>query len=287
MFDPRTNRYPYPERTDRHYLEIHKDRGFVFDSSYPYVDRSRMFRFRQAMTRLLLNTVVFPLATIRLGLKIEGRENISKYKDVLDCGVVSVCNHVHMWDYIAVMKAIRPYRSNLLAWAPNINGENGTLIRMVGGIPIPEDTVAGQKAFLKAISSLLNENGWLHIYAEGSMWEYYQPVRPFKRGASLIAVSNDKPVIPLGFSYREPGWIRKHIFKQIACLTLHIGEPLYPDKSLKPKEREKDLTIRANRAVCTLAGIDPDKNIYEPEFNDSKRIDYYTKEYGVGYKGSW
>ena len=287
MFDPRTNRYPYPERTDRHYHEIHKDRGFVFDSSYPYVDKSRMFRFRQAMTRLLLNTVVFPLATIRLGLKIEGRENIRKYKDVLDCGVVSVCNHVHMWDYIAVMKAIRPYRSNLLAWAPNINGENGTLIRMVGGIPIPEDTVAGQKAFLKAISSLLNKNGWLHIYAEGSMWEYYQPVRPFKRGASLIAVSNDKPVIPLGFSYREPGWIRKHIFKQIACLTLHIGKPLYPDKSLKPKEREKDLTIRANRAVCTLAGIDPDKNIYEPEFNDSKRIDYYTKEYGVGYKGSW
>ena len=287
MFDPRTNRYPYPEQTDRHYLEIHKDRGFVFDSSYPYVDKSKMFRFRQALTRLLLNTVVFPLATIRLGLKIEGRENIRKYKDVLDCGVVSVCNHVHMWDYIAVMKAIRPYRSNLLAWAPNINGENGTLIRMVGGIPIPEDTVAGQKAFLKAISNLLNEHGWLHIYAEGSMWEYYQPIRPFKRGASLIAVSNDKPVIPLGFSYREPGWIRKHIFKQIACFTLHIGEPIYPDKTLKLKEREKDLTIRANRAVCTLVGIDPDKNIYEPEFNDSKRIDYYTKEYGVGYKGSW
>lgn len=287
MFDPRTNRYPYPEQTDRHYLEIHKDRGFVFDSSYPYVDKSKMFRFRQALTRLLLNTVVFPLATIRLGLKIEGRENIRKYKDVLDCGVVSVCNHVHMWDYIAVMKAIRPYRSNLLAWAPNINGENGTLIRMVGGIPIPEDTVAGQKAFLKALSNLLNEHGWLHIYAEGSMWEYYQPIRPFKRGASLIAVSNDKPVIPLGFSYREPGRLRKNIFKQIACFTLHIGEPIYPDKSLRPKDREKDLTLRANRAVCTLVGIDPDKNIYEPEFNDSKRIDYYTKEYGVGYKGSW
>ena len=46
MFDPRTNRYPYPEETDRHYLEIHKDRGIVFDSSYPYIDISGMFRFR-------------------------------------------------------------------------------------------------------------------------------------------------------------------------------------------------------------------------------------------------
>lgn len=102
----------------------------------------------------------------------------------------------------------------------------------------------------------------------------------------MIAVSNDKPVVPLGFSYREPGWIRKNIFRQTALFTLHIGEPLYPDKSLKPKERGKDLTIRANRAVCSLVGIDPDKNLYEPEFNDSKRVDYYTSTYGVGYKGS-
>lgn len=288
MFDPKTNRYPYPELTDKHYLEIHKDRGFVFDTKYPYIDKSSWFRFKQKMARLLLNVVVFPLATIRLGLKIEGRENLKKHKNIIDDGVISVCNHVHMWDYIAIMRGIRPVKPNLLAWDKNINGENGTLIRMVGGIPIPEKTVAGQKTFLKAISSLLNEDhGWLHIYAEGSMWEYYQPIRPFKRGAAMMAVSNDKPIIPLGFSYREPSWIRKTIFHQPGVFTLHIGEPLFPDKSLKPKDREKDLTIRANKAVCALVGIEPDKNIYEPVFNDSKRIDYYTDTYGVGYKGSW
>ena len=288
MFDPKTNRYPYPELTDKHYLEIHKDRGFVFDTKYPYIDKSSWFRFKQKMARLLLNVVVFPLATIRLGLKIEGRENLKKHKNIIDNGVISVCNHVHMWDYIAIMRGIRPVKPNLLAWDKNINGENGTLIRMVGGIPIPEKTVAGQKTFLKAISSLLNEDhGWLHIYAEGSMWEYYQPIRPFKRGAAMMAVSNDKPIIPLGFSYREPSWIRKTIFHQPGVFTLHIGEPLFPDESLKPKDREKDLTIRANKAVCALVGIEPYKNIYEPVFNDSKRIDYYTDTYGVGYKGSW
>ena len=286
MFDPRTNRYPYPEITDRHYLEIHKDRGLVFDASYPYIDRSKWFVFRQNVVRFLLNVVVFPATVIRLGLKVEGRENIKKHKAILDNGVISVCNHVHMWDYLAVMKAIRPHRPNLLVWDKNVNGENGTLIRLVGGIPIPENSVAAQKAHLKAISGLLNEHGWLHIYAEGSMWEYYQPVRPFKRGAAMIAVSNDKPIIPLGFSYREPGWIRRHIFRQIAVFTLHVGEPIFPDENLKPKEREQDLTIRSHRAVCSLVGIDPDKSMYESEFNDSKRIDYYTDTYGVGYKGS-
>ena len=287
-FDPKTDRFPYPENTDRHYLEVHKDRGIVFDTDYPYIDRSRAFRFKQELIRILLNILVFPLCRIRLGLKIEGRENLKKHRDVLNNGTLSVANHVHMWDYLSIMRAIRPYRSNLLSWAPNINGENGTLIRMVGGIPIPEGNTAATKTYLKVMRNLLiKDHGWLHIYSEGSMWEYYRPIRPFKRGASHIACDCGKPVLPLAFSYREPGWIRKHVFRQIAMFTLRIGEPLFPDKDLSPKEREKDLTNRTHDAVCTLAGIDPKENIYSPLFGeDSKRVDYYTSTYGVGYKGS-
>ena len=40
MFDPKTNRYPYPVDTDRHYLEVKKDKGIVFDADYPYIDNS-------------------------------------------------------------------------------------------------------------------------------------------------------------------------------------------------------------------------------------------------------
>lgn len=287
MFDPKTDRFPYPPETDKHYLKVHMDRGIVFDTEYPYIDRSKVFLFRQGVVRFLLNAFVFRIAAIRMGLKIEGRENIRKYKDVLKNGVVSVANHVHMWDYIAVMTAIRPFRSNLLAWAPNVNGENGTLIRMVGGIPIPEGNTAATKTYLKVMRDLLqNRHGWLHIYAEGSMWEYYRPVRPFKRGAAHIACDSDKPILPLGFSYREPGWIRKHIFRQIATFTLHVGEPLFPNKELNAKEREKDLLIRSHEAVCRLVGIDPEENLYPAVFDNSKRIDYYTTTYGVGYKGS-
>ena len=286
-FDPKTDRFPYPENTDRHYLEVHKDRGIVFDTDYPYIDRSSAFRFKQELIRILLNILVFPLCRIRLGLKIEGRENLKIHRDVLNNGTLSVANHVHMWDYLSIMRAIRPYRSNLLSWAPNINGENGTLIRMVGGIPIPDSNIAATKTYLKAVRNLLqNDHGWLHIYPEGSMWEYYAPVRPFKRGAAHIAVDMNKPILPLGFSYRKPGWIRKHIFRQIACFTLRIGEPLFPNPALNPKERERDLTIRCHDAVCRLAGIEPEDNLYPPLFNDSKRIDYYTDTYGIGYKGS-
>ena len=275
MFDPKTNRYPYPENTDQHYLEIHKDRGIVFDESYPYIDKSGWFRFKQGVARIVLNVIIFPMTKIRLGLKVEGRENLKKHKGVLDNGVVSICNHVHLWDYFAVLKALRPYKPNVLVWEKNINGEDGVSIRLVGGIPLPENNADGQEACLLALDKFLSEHGWLHIYAEGSMWEYYAPIRPFKRGAAFMAVRNDKPVIPMGFSYREPGWVRKHVFHQIALFTLHIGEPIYSDKTLKPRERVNDLTVRANKAVCALVGINPDENVYEPVFNDSKRVDYY------------
>ena len=285
-FDPKTNKFPYPMETDKHYLEVHMDRGIVFDTEYPYIDRSKSFRFKQSLIRLLLNVVVFPLCRIRLGLRIEGRENLKKHKTILKEGAVSIANHVHMWDYIAVMRTIRPFRSNLLSWAPNINGENGTLIRMVGGIPIPDTGIAATKTYMKTVMDLLHGGGWLHIYAEGSMWEYYAPIRPFKPGVAHIACEAKRPVLPLAYTYREPGWIRKKLFRQIACFTLHIGEPIYADETLAKKEQRTDLTVRCHEAVCRLAGIDPKDNLYPPIFEQSKRIDYYTTEYGVGYKGS-
>ena len=118
------------------------------------------------------------------------------------------------------------------------------------------------------------------------MWEFYAPIRPFKLGASYYAIKCDKPILPLAFSYRKNGWLRK-LFKSLASFTLTIGEPIYPNKDLSFKESEADLTSRAHDEVCKLAGIDPNKNIYNKIYNNDKRIDYYTNEYGIGYKKSF
>ena len=287
FYDPQTNQYPYPLDTDKHYLVVKKNKGIVFDKNYPYIDKSKSFRFKFKFVRILLRLIVFPLVKIRLGHKVIGKENLKEYKDVIKNGVISVCNHVHMWDYLGILRAIKPIKPYILSWAPNINGENSFAIRMVGGIPIPEDDFHATVAYTKAIKNMLNDGGWLHVYSEGSMWEYYRPIRPFKRGAAYFATKFDKPILPLAYTYREPGWIRKKIFKQKALFTLHIGKPIYANKELPLSEQELDLTRRSHEEVCKLAGIDPEKNIYPPIFDNSKRVDYYTTEYGIGYKGSW
>ena len=74
FYDPQTNRYPYPEDTDKHYLSVKKNDGTVFDKNYPYVDESKKMKRKMWWTRLLLNILVFPLTYIRLGLKVDGKK---------------------------------------------------------------------------------------------------------------------------------------------------------------------------------------------------------------------
>ena len=285
MYDPKPTRYPFPEQTDQHYLVVKKNRGIVFDRNYPYVDQSKGFRFRRALFRIPLVCLAWPVCRIRLGLVLRGKENRKKFRDVLSGGLVSVSNHIHLWDFLAVMQYLYFRKPGILSWDKNINGENGTLIRMVGGIPIPVSDFRAVSAFGKAVDAYLKEGNWLHVCPEGSMWEFYQPIRPFKDGAFYIAYKAGVPILPMAFSYREPKGFWKLFYKQ-AFLTLNVGEPLTFNPDLSPSDAVEEMTVRAHHAVCNLAGIDPKQNLYPPLFRQTKRIDYYTTEYGKSEKPS-
>ena len=275
-FDPKPTKYPFPEQTDQHYLKVKKDNGLVFDEKYPYIDRSKRFRFQDKFVRFLLYFVGFLIAKIVLGLKVKGKKYIKEHKKDLKNGVVSISNHINLFDYMAILYIAKPIKPRTLVWAKNIKGENSWFIRHVGGIPIPEDNLKGGLRYYKVVNDFLaKENGWLHIYAEGSMWEYYRPIRPFKRGAAFFAVKNNKPILPIAFTYRKCGWLRRFLFKTNASVTLNIGELVYPNLELSEKEAIKDLTIRAHNEVCKLAGFKPGENIYNPIFNNDKKINYY------------
>ena len=260
---PKNLKYPYPIDTAEHYLKIKMDRGFIFDENYPYIDNSKAFKRKQLFVRFLLNFIVFPLTRIKMGLKIIGKENLTK--DLFNDGLILVSNHIHMWDYIAIMKALKPHHTNVLVWDKNVNDKDGNLVRLVGGIPIPKK-LSGTKAYFKAINDLLNNKGILHIYAEGSMWEYYPYIRPFKSGFATIAMKNNKNVLPIGFSYRKPSWFRKYIMHQEASITLNIGQVIKIDGLNK-----EELINECHNKVCNLAFID--NNPYEAIYNNSKRID--------------
>ena len=274
MFHPHSKKYPYTEYTDQHYLVVKKNNGLVFDDKYPYVDNSFKAKFVAFWTRVVLYILVWPiLCFFMMGLRIKGRKKLKYYKDQLKNGAVTISNHIHLWDYIANMKALRPRKTNVIIWAPNIRGENGKMMRAVGGIPIPDDNKEGTRAFNEAIGKLLEKEAWLHVYSEGSMWEYYPYIRPFKLGAFSLACRYNKPILPLGFSFRKPSWIRKHVFRQDAAITLTIGDPIFKDDSLPESEQRIDLARRTHEAICRLANIEDGQNLYPPIFDHNKRAE--------------
>jgi len=274
MFHPHSKKYPYTEYTDQHYLIVKKNNGLVFDANYPYLEDSFKLNTAKFWTRVLLYILIWPiLCFFMMGLRVKGRKNLKYYKEQLAHGAVTVSNHIHLWDYIANMKALRPRKTNVIVWAPNIRGENGKMMRAVGGIPIPDASKEGSRAFNEALGKLLENDGWLQIYAEGSMWEYYPYIRPFKLGAFSLACRYNKPVLPLGFSFRKPSWIRKHIFRQDAAITLTVGEPLFKDDSLPEAEQRIDLARRTHEEICKLSGLKEGENLYPPIFDNSKRAE--------------
>jgi 1-acyl-sn-glycerol-3-phosphate acyltransferase len=181
MFDPKTTKYPYPENTDGHYIKIKHNNGLVFNKEYPYVNNSKWFKFKAWWFRILLVLIILPVVRIRLGYKVVGKENLKKHKDVISNGVISCCNHVHYWDYLGILSTIIRYQPKYLVWADNIRGSLGSMMRLTGGIPIPDDDLSASIACSKAVGEYLENAGWLHIFGEGSMWEYYKPIRPFKK----------------------------------------------------------------------------------------------------------
>ncbi len=149
MFDPKTKKYPYTEYTDGHYIILKKDDGTVFDKDYDYLPNNFSFKFVRFFFGIFIRTIVLLVVRIRMGLRVHGRKNLKIHKDAINKGVISVCNHVHYWDYLGIYYGIRYHKPKHLVWANNVCGSLGGAIKLLGGIPIPVGNLGGSIAFTK------------------------------------------------------------------------------------------------------------------------------------------
>lgn len=243
----------YPQEPNQHMLEFTKLRDINFDAGYPYVDKSFKARLQSFLIYLGIFTLVFFLHPFCFGLKIKGKKNLKGYKKAFRNGAMTISNHVYRWDFLAIVQAL-----HRRLWVPakkeNICGKDGFLIRSVGGIPIPFGASA-MKAFNTALEELHKKKQWFHFFPESSSWPYYEPIRPFFKGAFSIAYNFDLPIIPMAFSYRKPKGLLKLFLKDKPAITLNIGCPLFFDKSLAPRMSQRKMLEVCHAKIVDLAGI--------------------------------
>ena len=186
--------------------------------------------------------------------------------------MITYCNHVLSWDYVLILKAIRPRLLHTISWKEIIESKYGKLIRLAGGMPVPTDSIRAMAKFNKDVCKVLEEKKWLHVFPEGSLWSYYPDIRPLKRATFKYSVKFNKPIIPMAISFRE----RKGIFKYTGkkpLPTLHIGEPILPDLSLPLDEAIDKMHKEAYHVMQGLVGIYPG----DPRYNTNQDINTWKK----------
>ncbi len=225
-----------------------------FDGTYTYLDKSLKFKIMHILIYLTTWLLAFPLNRIRFGLRIEGREKIRRNRKLFANGMMTVCNHVHRWDMICVLQAMR-YR---MAWIPMyaqpFRGKDGYLMKYIGGLAIPDEH-SGLRKFDKALNELHSGKKWFHIFPESCSWRFYAPLRPFKIGAFNMAYRFAIPVVPLMISFRpRTGW-RKLFGNGEPLITIRVGDPILPDLSAPRKEEAARMRDTAHKTMLDMAGI--------------------------------
>ena len=262
--------FTYPERSDAHMLTLKATREIKLDSDYEYLPHGFLFGVKRAAVAALLHTIVFPVMHLTHGLRIYGKENLRKHKKELKNGAITISNHVFMWDYLCVLKAIRPHISYFPAWKTNFESGFQPLMRIIGGIPIPEGDIHAMHKFKRSLDEVVESGKWLHVFPEGSLWYFYPDIRPLKPAVFQYAVKYQKPLIPISMSFRPRRGFRK-IFGKGPFVDLHIAEPMYADPTLPPREAAYELRARAYHVMQVMNGINPG----DPTYNVDQDIDNY------------
>ncbi len=265
--------YNYPDRSDEHMITVKHLRDTHFDENYPYLDKSVWYKIKRFFLRIGLYLIGFPLAWLRHGVKVHGRKQFKKNKKkYAKNGAITIANHVLMWDYLCILKAIRPTLQYHPGWATNFEGPNAFFIRLVGGIPIPTNNMKAMLKFQRAIDEVLSTGKWLHFFPEGSMWFYYPDIRPLKKAVFKFAVKHNKPVFPITLSFRKRTGLWKLIGKK-PLVDVHIGEPIFPDLTLNTNDAVDKMHREAYHIMQVMNGINPG----DPTYNEDQTIENYIK----------
>ena len=251
----------YPDDPFKRLLTIEQEDSskgrWQFDDTFPYLDKSFGYWFNMNVSGWFFRWFIASFWNrIHYGLKIKGRKNLRKHKDLLGKGAICVCNHCYEMDALAVTHAVKPW-SHL--WIPmfakHFNGSKCWFMRYMGGIPVPEEP-SGVRHFNEAFDEFHRRGDWMLLFPEAVRWNWYQPIRPFRLGAFSMAWKYSIPVVPLVITYRE----RKGLYKwfgpkEMPCITINVCEPIALDKSARRKEELLRVITAAHEAMVATAGI--------------------------------
>ena len=238
---------------NKHIIDLWEPLEFNIDENYEYIPNSKMFSL---LSNGLYYAIAFPILKILMKIvydfKIEGKENIRNLKE----GAVTISNHVLFLDcaMVGLAYGFKKVYFTTLEGSFKIPFVR-KLIKLLRAMPIP-DSIKNREYFMKAVDNVLQKENSVHFYPEAALFPYFNKIRHFKNGAFDFAVRNNKPIVPMVITFREPKGIRK-IFKKKKDVTLTVLEPIRPQKDGNTKEK---IEILKNQVYDEMKEVNNQKN---------------------------
>lgn len=215
------------------------------DVAHPYKKLGLFFRGWYTWTYAWIVALSTVVDFIAYGIRIEGHRNLR----LLTGGAVTVSNHVHNVDSTMLAVALSPKRITFTSIEGNFKlPVVRWLIKWVGVVPIPTSTHALRSFFDHTIQHL-KDGHKVHFYPEGSLWQYYTGLRPFKKGAFHMAIAAGVPVLPVVLAQRPVSGLRR-LFRKKPLFSVIICPPLFADPALSGAMQVADLRDRTHTVMC-------------------------------------
>lgn len=128
-------------------------------------------------------------------------------------------------------------------------GAYGFLFKYCDTLPLSSNYQT-MKLFHEAVSEVFKKGHFILVYPEQSMWWNYEKPRPQMRGAAVLAIKNNVPILPVFVTLKDQDKLDEFGFPE-KQYTVHILKPIYPDLNLTLKEDSIRMT-EENYQQCVI-----------------------------------
>lgn len=153
------------------------------------------------------------------GLRTVGMERLERLGPA-----VLVANHVSWLDPI-ILPLVLPRKPAVLAmeelWRMPIVS---LVMRAYGPLAIPLRRQSVDTTALRCAVEVLQEGAWLIVFPEGGIPQAGE-VRPFHRGAAMLAARTGAPLVPVAIAGTADALPLSHIIPRRRPITVYFGEP--------------------------------------------------------------
>lgn len=211
---------------------------------YNYFTKNVVLKFLYYAAMWVCLPVLYLVFKVLWGFRIIGRENVRKTRRT---PAISVSNHAHNMDPPMTTMAFFPNGPYYLARQHNLEVFLlGGIVRIMRGMPLPEDTENFEVMSAQIVERLQTSNAKVHIYPEGEVEAYSNKLRKFHKGAFYFAVKAAVPIIPMTFVFTSKRRIR-----------LLVGEPIYLEdvENAQGQSQPRQIVLLAAHVKKTMQKI--------------------------------